>query len=203
LHQALPVFLDHRSGQFLDEERHTAGALHQCFHGLRAKGMARRHHVHHLLRFMPLEWCQRDHGVMRAVRPHRPKLGPARDDHHERHGGTPLGQHAQQIERRGIGPMDVFDKEDDRLRASASNHPASQSGDEPSAPLIGGGRRRRIILRHRQFQERRHQRHRLLGIEAYRAMPGGEHGNSALQIRLLRLKPPLGEFDEGMERRVL
>jgi hypothetical protein len=74
LHQALPVFLDHRSGQFLDEERHTAGAIDHRIDGIACEYRTSRDLFHQGAGFAAAERAQRQMRMMRAQRPGNAKF---------------------------------------------------------------------------------------------------------------------------------
>ena len=116
-----------------------------------------RHHRAHVARAQPVE---RDLRVMRAHRPRRAELGPRRVQQQQPRGRALLDQQLDQLQRRGIDPVQVLDRDHQRLRAGGAEHPFDQRRQQAAALLLGRQRRRRILRRQRQIQQRREQRDR-------------------------------------------
>jgi hypothetical protein len=64
--------------------------------------------TYHLLHLIVIEWRQRDHAVMRADAPRRPKLRASGDQNKQRCPRTSFGKAAQKVERGRISPVEIF-----------------------------------------------------------------------------------------------
>ena len=154
---ALLAALQQKPRYFLDEQRHAAGARGDVLDDVlrqRVAGGKLRHHVAHL---GAVERRQRNRAVMRAHAPGRPEFGPRRRQDEQRRQRAALGDAAQHIERRRIGPMQVFECQHHRLHARARHHPIGQRRQLPAAQFLGR-QSRRAFLRQRNVEERREQR---------------------------------------------
>ena len=149
-----------------------------------------------------IERRQRDRAVMRAHAPRRPELGPGRRHNEQRRQRAALGNAAQDIERGRIGPMQILERQHDRLNLRARHHPVGQRRQLP-APQFLGRQSRRAFRRQRNVEERREQGDILRRVEL------------DLRQRTLQVgEPPLGgyvgaaealaaPFGDRMQRRVL
>ena len=84
-----------------------------------------------------IERRQRDRAVMRAHAPGRPELGPSRRHDEQRRQRAALGDAAQHVERGRIGPMQILERQHQRLRLGAGHHPVGQRRQLPAAQLLG------------------------------------------------------------------
>ena len=68
-----------------------------------------------------------------------------------------LGESLHQIKRCGIGPVQVLEREDDRLRSRPGQKPCRQRRQLTAAQFLGR-ERRHALLRQRDIYQRREQR---------------------------------------------
>ena len=118
--------------------------------------MARGELADHLRDVGPIERAERDNAMVRAKAPGRSELGPrGREDEHRRLGAA-LRERPQQIERSRVGPVQVFEGEDDRLRSGASQKQGRHRSQLSASQFL---RRefRRAVLRQRDIEQRREQ----------------------------------------------
>ena len=117
--------------------------------------MTRRKLTDHLMDLSALERSKRNGAVMRAHAPRRTKLWSRCCYEKERRLSAPLGKGAQEVERGGVGPMQVFESEHDRLRARPGQDPGDERGQLTSPKLLrrkGGlaARRKRNVYKRRE-----------------------------------------------------
>ena len=110
--------LEHRLGEFLDEERHAVRASGDLVHHPFEERFAARDVLNHrgtLPAREPLERVRRD---VRQADPGRLELGPEGDD--EQHGQArhPLDDAIQQLQRGRVDPVDIFKDHQDWLLPS-------------------------------------------------------------------------------------
>ena len=103
-------------------------SLRQCMTGRKL-----RHHVAHL---RAIERRQRDRAVMRTHAPGWPELGPSRREDEQRRQGAALGDAAQDIERRRIGPMQILEGQHHRLHLGARHRPIGQRRQLPAPQFL-------------------------------------------------------------------
>ena len=78
-----------------------------------------------------VERAERDRGCVLGLRPGRSELGPVRYDHESRKPRNPIGQHRQEVQRRGVGPMRVFHQDQDRPVVGHPHQPPRQDPVDP------------------------------------------------------------------------
>ena len=113
---ALLAALQQQPRHFLDEQRHAAGAGGDILHHVARQRMAGGKLRHHLLHLAAIERRERDGAVMRAHAPGRTELGPRRRHDEQRRQRAALGDAAQHVERGRIGPMQILERQHQRLR---------------------------------------------------------------------------------------
>jgi hypothetical protein len=112
------------------------------------------------LRSGAIEMAERDNAVMRVHAPGRAEFWPRGRDDEERRGPTALGQSLHKIERGRIGPMQVLEREHNRLRSRFSEQPRGQRRQLPAPQLL-----RRELFRQRDVHQRRDQGHVFGSVE--------------------------------------
>ena len=75
---------------------------------------------------------QRNQAVVRAQAPRRAELGTCRSQQEQRRLRPTLGERAQQVERRWVGPVEVLEYEDNRLRPRPGQNPGVHRRQLPS-----------------------------------------------------------------------
>jgi hypothetical protein len=81
--------------------------------------VARRDPFHHARDAGAIERAERNHDVMRAQAPWRPELRASRSQEEQGRLRATIGKGAQQVERRWVGPVQVLESQDGRLRPRA------------------------------------------------------------------------------------
>jgi hypothetical protein len=115
--------LEQKAGHLLDEQRHPAGALAHALNHLRAQRMASGEFSNHLSDVGAIEGAERNHAVVRAQAPRRTELRPRGREDEERRLSAALGESLHEIEGGRIGPMEVLERNDGRLRSRAGENP--------------------------------------------------------------------------------
>ena len=164
LHAARLAALEQKPRDLLDEQRHPAGALAHALDHLLAQRMASGELADHLRDVGAIEGAERDDAVMGAQAPGRAEFRPRGRDDEERRLRAALGKSVHQIERGRVGPVQVLEREHDRLRPRPGENPAVERRQLPAAQFL---RRelRRALLRQRDFHQRREQRRIFGGVE--------------------------------------
>jgi hypothetical protein len=85
--------------------------------------VARGNFAHHLADLRAIEGRERDEAVVRAGVPGWAELGPRGRDDEERRLPPALGQRAQEVERCGVGPVQILEGEHDRLGPRPGENP--------------------------------------------------------------------------------
>jgi hypothetical protein len=101
-----------------------------------------------------IEGTKRNDAMVRAQAPRRSKLGPGGRDDEERRLRAALGQSLHQIEGSRVGPVQVLERERNRLRARPGEKPGNQRRQLPAAQFL----RRKLrcaFLRQRDVDQRR------------------------------------------------
>ena len=98
----------HRAREFFDEQRDAVALAQDLPRDVRRQRLA-RHLRHHARPFVGRERPD-DANVEIDPFPGRQETGPGQDQHHRLPGRQALGEDFQQLERRRVGPMDVFDQ---------------------------------------------------------------------------------------------
>jgi hypothetical protein len=89
--------------------------------------------TYHLLHLIVIEWRQRDHAVMRAAPPRRPKFRASGDENKQGRPRTSLRKAAQKVQR---GPMKVFHYCHRWLSPCASHPPIGERGQLPASQFL-------------------------------------------------------------------
>jgi hypothetical protein len=128
--------LQQKPRHFLDEQRHAASPRGDVLHHVVRQRVAGGKLRHHLLHLAAIERRQRDGAVMRAHAPGRAELGPRRRNDEQRRKCTALGDAAKHVERGRIRPMQVLERQHQRLGLGARHHPVRQSRQLPPAQFL-------------------------------------------------------------------
>lgn len=91
----------------------------------------------HLSDLRAIEWGEREHAVMRAQAPGRAELRPRSRDDEDGRLHPALGKSLHKIKRGRIGPLQVFERERDSLRARPCQNPGDDRLELPSPQLLG------------------------------------------------------------------
>ena len=91
----------------------------------------------HAANLRAVERGKRDHAVMRAHAPGRAELGTRGRDHEQRRLRAALGERVDEVERGRVGPVQILDGEDDRLRPCAREKPGRHRRQLPAAQFLG------------------------------------------------------------------
>ena len=185
MHAAHNAPLQEEAGHLLDEQRHAACPLAHALDEVLRERVTRRKLTDHLMDLSALERSKRNGAVMRAHAPRRTKLWSRCRYEKERRLSAPLGKGAQEVERGGVGPMQVFESEHDRLRARPGQDPGDERGQLTSPKLLRrkGGLAAR---RKRNVYERREQWRVFDRVEADQSQCAFKIGEAMLQQEHLR-----------------
>ncbi len=85
--------------------------------------------------------------MMRPQRPWGAKLGARGVQEQQSRPRPLLDEQQDQLQRRGVGPMQVFDGHYSRLHLGDAQRPLDQRGEQAAALLLGRQRRGRIFRR--------------------------------------------------------
>ena len=163
--------------------------------------MTRRDLADHARDTGKIQRGQRNQAVVRAQAPGRAELGTGRSQQEQRRLGAPVSQRPQQVERGRVGPVEVLEGDDSRLRSGSGQDPGGHRRQLPSSQLFGweigdpAGRQRDV-------DERREKRRVLRGVEADQPQRSLEIGE-ALFGRRIRAEPLPAPFGDRMHWRVL
>ena len=157
--------LEQKPRDFLDEQRHPAGALAHALDHLLAQRMASGEFADHKRDVGAIEGAERDDAVVGAQAPGRAEFGPRGRENEQRRLRAALGESLHQIERGRVGPVQVLERERDGLRSRPGEKPCRQRRQLPAAQFL---RRefRRAVLRQRDVDQRRDQGRIFVGVEA-------------------------------------
>jgi hypothetical protein len=97
-----------RLGQLFDEQRHAVGLLEDLVEDLPGQQLVAADPFDQSRALAPVEPVEPQLGDVLPPDPRRGELGPKAQEHHRRQRPHPLDQQIEQLERRGIGPMQVF-----------------------------------------------------------------------------------------------
>jgi hypothetical protein len=126
----------------------------------------------------------------------------SRRDDRERRRRASFSEHLQQIKRGRVGPVEVFEREHERLRAGAREHPSDHCGELAASQLVGCKFRRADSCK-KNIEQRREQRRKLHRIELNLGERGFEVGKPRFRRDLGAAKSLLSPFDQRMERGIL
>jgi hypothetical protein len=157
--------LEQKARDFLDEQRHPAGARAHALDHLSAQRMASGEFADHPHDVGAIERAQRDDAVVGAQAPGRAKFGPRGRKDEQRRLRAALGEGLHQVERRRVGPVQVLEREGDRLRARPGEKPRDERRQLPAAQFLRR-KLRRAIFRQRDVDQRREQGRIFGGVEA-------------------------------------
>src|SRR6266404_4749995 len=101
--------LDHRLGQFLDEQRYAIGPIDDMFGDLLGQRLASGHPQDHLGALSRGQTTEADLCHVRAPDPGRRELWPEGDDQQGPEGGHPVDDEVQQVERGGVDPVHILE----------------------------------------------------------------------------------------------
>ena len=193
--------LEQKARDFLDEQRHPAGALAHALDHLSAQRMASGELADHKRDVGAIEGAKRDHAVVRAQAPGRAEFGPRGREDEQRRLRAALGEGLHQIERGRIGPVQILERERDRLRARPGEKPCRQRRQLPAAQFL---RRefRRALLRQRDVDQRREQGRIFGEVEADEPKRVLEVGEASVG-RLIRAEALSAPFGDRVQRRIL
>jgi len=174
------VRLQHGLGEFFHEQRHAIGLRHDLLQHCGRQGLAARHPRHHLSALLAGKAVQGEVGELGPGRPRRVKLG-AKGQHEEEPGRWHLvDAEPEQLQRRGVGPVQVFPHHQDRLALRLLQQPGRKRVQGALLLALGRERQRRRVCRRGQGEQCRQQRHGVRLGETIRR----QH---ALQLRQLLL----------------
>jgi len=184
-HAARASRLHHRLGQLLGVERHTVGPGNECVERGRGQPGARER-GDQVARLVVGEAREREGRRRDTRRPRRRELRPRRSEQQDPCRRTPLDQLSQELQSRGVRPVQVFDEQDERLHCARREVPACQQVDRLAAPWL---RAELEWGRRLQPEDVRHERHVLRRSECSESN--------------LQLGEPLGRRVIGGERQAL
>ena len=110
----------------------------------------------HFSHLRAVERRERNHAVARAQAPVWAEFRPGRRHDEKRRVGAAFYERPQQIERSRVGPVQVLEDEDDRLRSGACQKQSRHRSQLP-APQFLRREFRRAVLRQRDVEQRREQ----------------------------------------------
>ena len=118
--------LAERAAELLDEEGHAVGVgLDEIEEGIGGAPLAEDHADQRVGLFAG-EAPEGDQRDMRTVREAICLLGPGRREQHEREVGNPCRQQVEDLERRGVAPVEILDEEQERRLRGAVTEEADQ-----------------------------------------------------------------------------
>ena len=112
-----------------------------------------------------------------------------------------LGESLHQIERGRVGPVQILERERDRLRARPGEKPRDERRQLPAAQFLRR-KLRRAVLRQRDVHQRRDQGRIFGGVEADQPKRVLEVGEAPVG-RLIRAEALAAPFGDRMQRRIL
>jgi hypothetical protein len=124
---------------------------------------------------------------MRPQLPGRAEFGPRRRYDQQRRLRAALGQRLQHVERGRIGPVQVLEREHDRLSARAGEDPGDERRELAAAQFFGR-QIRNAVRRQRRVDHGREQRRIFRGVEPNRLERRFEFGD--VGSRLMRVCEP-------------
>ena len=138
---------------------------------------------------------------MRPRAPGWAELGPRRRENEQRRLRTPLGESLQEIKRGRIGPMQVLEREHDRLRARPGEKPRDKGRQLPPAQFLR--REFRDALLWQWNVDQRREQGRVFGwVETDQTQSVLEVGEAPVG-RLIHAKALATPFGDRMQRRIL
>ena len=201
LQAAVLAALEQEARDLLDEQRHPAGALAHALDHFSAQRMASSELADHVRDVGAIEGAERDHAVVRAQAPGRAEFRPrCREDEHRRLRAA-LGEGLHQVERGRVGPVQVLERECNRLRSRPGEKPCRHRRQLLAAQFF----RRKLrcaFLRQRDVDQRREQGRIFVGVEADQAQRILEIGEAPV-ARLIRAEALAAPFGDRVQRRVL
>ena len=148
----------------LDEQRHAAGTLADAIDHLARQGATLGDLADHLPNLRAIEGRKRHRAVMRARAPRRAEFRPRGRDNQERRKRAAFRKAPQRLERGRIGPVQILDRQHDRLRARPRQEPGRNRRQLPAAQFLRR-ERQRPLGRERNVDERRQQRNIFRRVE--------------------------------------
>ena len=188
--------------EFLDEERDAAGSIAEL---IDQRGWQRRLDppLEHRRHFLAGQRRQRQRGLVGAGRPRRLEIGA---EGQQREDGIPLaGEHEllQELERRGIDPLQVLDDEQHGSVGGVRAQPVTD-GRQRGLSLPGGDSDRLVAGAERQGQQRGEQRHGFVVRQAEPFEMPDQPIESALRgLDVECVGQPLEEVDDRIQAAVL
>jgi len=148
-----------------------------------------------------VEATERQGADIGKTSPGRLELRSEGEQCQHRQSAHPLDRQIEELERGGIRPLRILEREQDRLPAGETLELIEQCRERPAAMLHGAERQRRIPLAERNRQQRRKKRRHSLDLRC-------AHGEDRFQLvkallgRIVRLEPggPLQLGDERTKR---
>ena len=163
--------------------------------------MASGEFADHLRDVGAIEGAQRDDAVMGAQAPGRAEFRPRCRDDEQRCLRAALGESLHQIERGRVGPVQVLEREHDRLRPRAGENPRRQRRQLP-APQFLRRELRRAVLGQRDVDQRCEQRCVFGRVEADQPKRILEVGE-ALFAGWIGAEPLTAPLGDRVQRRIL
>ena len=198
---ALRVALEQEPRHLLDKQRHAASSLAHSIDNLVGERKLACDLADHAAHLHAVERRERNDAMVRAQGPGRPEFRPRGGDDKQGGLGAALPKRAQEIEGGRIGPVQVLESEDNRLRPRSSQNPSGHRRQLSSPQLFrretGGA-----AGWERDVHERREQRRMFGWVEADQAQRVFEVGETLFgrRIHTKTLPTPFGDW---MQRRVL
>ena len=146
--------LQHRLGQLLDEQRHAIGLGDDLLEHLVGKRLLLGHGGHHHRALAPSEPVECQRAGMGVVAPGRLEFGPCRYQHQHRRRFGSVDHARQQAERARIGPLRVFEHQQNRHHLGLQRHRFEQQIRGPVALLLRRQLERRIAAGEGDRQQR-------------------------------------------------
>ena len=120
----------------------------------RRRGEDRVHEVGRLVFRHPVETQAVD---MIEGRPSRHEFWPRRRDQQDAFGRDPFGDAVQELDTRGVAPVQVLDKQHDRFAFAQRDQPVDQPIDRSLSARLGTQSRQHTPARMRETQKRGHE----------------------------------------------
>ena len=158
--------LEHGLGQLLHEERHAVGLLQDLVEHLLGQRLVAADLLHKRRALAPAEPAQRQLGDVALADPGRRELGAEGQQQQSRYRAYPLDQLVDELQRRGVGPMDILEQHERRPPAGQRLELIEQDLERKLLLALRREVERRIAPLGRDRQQGRGQRDRLFRVQA-------------------------------------
>ena len=128
--------LEKEARHLLDEQGHSAGPFADAIDDILRQSVARGDLPDHAPDLFPVERGERDDAVMRPHSPGRSELGSRGRNDKQRRLSATFGERVHEIERGRIGPVQVLERQDNRLGPCARENPGRHRRQLSASQLL-------------------------------------------------------------------